>query len=223
MRYTGWPPGQHDRDQDGWTGAGGDCDDSRSTVHPRRVERCNGRDDDCDGEVDERWERDGCLQQVLMEGISTDEDGAFVSGWWALAMRTAAGETVCQRDGTYVYLDEDVTPCVGCEWTFHLEGVDFGWSQGCAATNYVADAVDLDGRDGWYGYAPSYSWNENGHDYLLGPSFFGTWSYPFGAWRPAAYWYPPWGRYEVTSAGLETRVYEYFDGYYGRKYYLYAP
>jgi len=31
---------------------GGDCDDGRASVHPGAVEACNGRDDDCDGEID---------------------------------------------------------------------------------------------------------------------------------------------------------------------------
>ncbi|MEC8422479.1 MAG: putative metal-binding motif-containing protein, partial [Myxococcota bacterium] len=45
---------------------GGDCDDTTSTVNPARVETCNGRDDDCDGEIDEvgavgetTWHADG--------------------------------------------------------------------------------------------------------------------------------------------------------------------
>ncbi len=32
---------------------GGDCDDTRDTVHPGAVELCNQRDDDCDVEIDE--------------------------------------------------------------------------------------------------------------------------------------------------------------------------
>jgi hypothetical protein len=31
----------------------GDCDDFLATVHPGAAERCNGRDDDCNGQVDE--------------------------------------------------------------------------------------------------------------------------------------------------------------------------
>jgi hypothetical protein len=41
----------------------GDCDDSDDQIHPGAAERCNGEDDDCDGEVDEElqetWYADG--------------------------------------------------------------------------------------------------------------------------------------------------------------------
>ncbi len=32
---------------------GTDCDDTRADVHPQQIEVCNGRDDNCDGDVDE--------------------------------------------------------------------------------------------------------------------------------------------------------------------------
>jgi hypothetical protein len=41
-----------DRDGDGYP-EGEDCDDDNADVKPHADERCNGRDDDCDGEVDE--------------------------------------------------------------------------------------------------------------------------------------------------------------------------
>lgn len=45
-----------DRDHDGYglgpTCAGPDCDDTDPTIHPRAPERCNGRDDDCNGRGD---------------------------------------------------------------------------------------------------------------------------------------------------------------------------
>lgn len=44
--------GPFDRDGDGWT-ALHDCDDARASTHPEAVEACNGRDDDCDDQLDE--------------------------------------------------------------------------------------------------------------------------------------------------------------------------
>ena len=38
---------------DGTLDIAGDCDDTTATVNPDRPESCTGRDDDCDGEVDE--------------------------------------------------------------------------------------------------------------------------------------------------------------------------
>jgi hypothetical protein len=42
-----------DADQDGWTTAQGDCDDSDPDVHPGAAERCGGGDEDCDDLVDD--------------------------------------------------------------------------------------------------------------------------------------------------------------------------
>jgi hypothetical protein len=44
-----------DNDMDGYTEAGGDCDDDDVRVHPGASEICNDRDDDCDGLVNEDW------------------------------------------------------------------------------------------------------------------------------------------------------------------------
>jgi hypothetical protein len=37
----------------GYVSTATDCDDTRSSVHPGATETCNGRDDDCDGSIDE--------------------------------------------------------------------------------------------------------------------------------------------------------------------------
>jgi hypothetical protein len=46
-------PAAYDRDRDGVTTCGGDCDDTRSLAYPGAFELPNGIDDDCDGAVDE--------------------------------------------------------------------------------------------------------------------------------------------------------------------------
>ncbi len=41
-----------DGDNDGWTIAEGDCNDDDASVHPGANEVCDGKDNDCDGDID---------------------------------------------------------------------------------------------------------------------------------------------------------------------------
>ncbi len=50
----------HDFDADGVTNCQGDCDDGNAAIGPQQTERVgNGRDDDCDGAIDEDTDEDG--------------------------------------------------------------------------------------------------------------------------------------------------------------------
>jgi hypothetical protein len=49
-----------------YAGPADDCDDARDWVHPDAPERCNGKDDDCDGEIDEN---------TMPETLYPDPDG----------------------------------------------------------------------------------------------------------------------------------------------------
>ncbi len=46
--------GGTDADGDGWTDLCGDCDDDDDDVFPAALEACDGTDEDCDGDVDDR-------------------------------------------------------------------------------------------------------------------------------------------------------------------------
>lgn len=56
-----FPLSQGDVDADGYDAAQGDCDQNDAQIFPQAVERLNGKDDDCDGTIDERtaaWDDD---------------------------------------------------------------------------------------------------------------------------------------------------------------------
>ena len=47
-----------DLDKDGYSTENGDCDDNDPTVHPGVIEECDGKDNNCNGEVDENYDID---------------------------------------------------------------------------------------------------------------------------------------------------------------------
>jgi hypothetical protein len=77
-----------DADEDGVRVCENDCDDADPTVSPGRIERCNGRDDDCNGLVDEPFEANlgaGCA-------VGTGRCEVF-------------GTTICAPDGLLTVCD----------------------------------------------------------------------------------------------------------------------
>ena len=72
-------PCSEDRDGDGYA-AGADCDDRDPEVHPGQVERCDGRDEDCDGVIDEG--NPGGERGTTLVGASCtfDDDGECGTG-----------------------------------------------------------------------------------------------------------------------------------------------
>lgn len=53
-----WTERERDHDGDFWDKEDGDCDDLDPSVHPENADACNGRDDDCDGRIDEDFDGD---------------------------------------------------------------------------------------------------------------------------------------------------------------------
>jgi hypothetical protein len=72
-----------DSDGDGYgvgdTCSGPDCNDSNAQIHPGATEKCNGIDDDCDGQIDETFTlgRESTLSSAndCQDGIDNDGDG----------------------------------------------------------------------------------------------------------------------------------------------------
>jgi hypothetical protein len=71
-------PEARDEDGDGYA-VGEDCDDGDAAVHPAAEERCDGRDDDCDGSIDE--------EAVDARTLYLDRDGDGYGG--------GEGESTC--------------------------------------------------------------------------------------------------------------------------------
>ncbi len=76
----GCPTPVLDVDGDGHAAGDGDCDDLDPLVYPGADERCNGIDDDCDGEVDETPECTATPAPTATPVIDSDGDG-----WAALS------------------------------------------------------------------------------------------------------------------------------------------
>ncbi len=69
-----------DKDDDGWTVAAGDCNDTDADVHPGANEACDGRDNNCDGQIpyaELDHDRDGYRG---CEGDCADTDPAIHPG-----------------------------------------------------------------------------------------------------------------------------------------------
>ena len=58
-----------DIDGDGFTLVEGDCDDTNASIYPGAYEECDGKDNDCDGEIDE-----GCIVDNDGDGYYSDVD-----------------------------------------------------------------------------------------------------------------------------------------------------
>lgn len=78
--------GTEDLDADGYVAAG-DCDDTRSDVHPGATELLDGADNDCDGSVDENF------QMVIAEVQAIADPTSFDWGEW-IEVWNASGEEV---------------------------------------------------------------------------------------------------------------------------------
>ena len=117
---------------EGWVADGTDCDDTQAAVNPAAVEVCGGRDEDCDGAVDEADAEDATVWYADLDGDTHgDMDSATMACVQPADHTAAAGDC----DDT----DEDVHPGA----TETCNGVD----DDCDGATDGADAVD---RTDWF-------------------------------------------------------------------------
>jgi len=151
-------PAACDEDGDGYKPSQGDCDDSDSSVNPAQVETCNGRDDNCDGQVDEDvgtiwykdYDQDGfgdpdsaqtaCEQPEGYVSSNTDCDDAQPRAFPGLEESCDGIDNNC--DGT---VDEGVTTTWYADADSDGYGDPASGSEACEApSGYVLDNTDCD-------------------------------------------------------------------------------
>jgi len=100
-------PDCEDLDSDGWPRSAGDCDDADPEVNPGETEVCNGKDDDCDGYID----------NDAQDGSDWYPDGDL-DGWGDPAGKPVAS---CSAPTGYV---ADNTDCDDADASIHPEAKD---------------------------------------------------------------------------------------------------
>ena len=134
----------------GWVNTGGDCDDFAREAFPGAAERCDGIDNDCDGE--------------------TDEDAAVTGTlWYADADGDGAGDPnvvypFCDPPPGYVENDDDCADGDPGRSPYAAEVPYDGYDQDCDGDDL--DDVDADGVPG----RPVGGGDCNDQDPLVGPS-----------------------------------------------------
>jgi len=148
----------------GWAALAGDCDDLRAEVSPEDAEACNGRDDDCDGDIDEEgatgggvWYADldrdtygdpaapqpACAQPAGTVANTLDCDDATASISPAASERCNGDDDDC--DGLTDEADAVDAPTWSPDADRDTYGAPTGGVRACAApAGTVANATDCD-------------------------------------------------------------------------------
>ncbi len=149
-----------------------DCDDGDGEVHPGAAERCNGADDDCDGEADEDLEQTWFADQ---DGDGHGDPQGLTSCGYAdgyvdnqddcddgdASTGPGADEVCDERDNDCDgETDEDVRTSWYADADGDGSGVQEQTVQACnAPSGYAASAGDCDDSDASISPAASETWN----------------------------------------------------------------
>lgn len=163
----GWStqPAQ-DSDGDGYTVEDGDCDDGDGLVHPGGDDSiCDGKDGDCDDEVDEDFDRDEYEPNddsgVNLGTLAEDESALMLAWLWPEADQDRYRFYV--EDGDWSWFDIEL-------WLYDVpEGADYAlelWQVEDADGDYVGlvDSADdeADGGEELVNYGGSSGFDDSG-------------------------------------------------------------
>jgi hypothetical protein len=151
----------------------GDCDDTDAAINPLAVDDCDGRDNDCDGQVDWAW----CTWEGPVDCIKNDETGRVYGFSDGLELNWVAAQAYCVRElDMYLAVLDDQQEAAwvawaassadsGQRWWIGLsgqDGHDWTWVDGSRLDDELAawasgqpdtetegaDCVELDGTEG---------------------------------------------------------------------------
>jgi hypothetical protein len=91
----------------GQTSVGGDCDDTRSSVSPANPEICDGRDNDCEGGVDETY---ACERSVETDDCTVSDSLTGIARTCGVGTRTCTSSCTwgaCTRTEVCNYCDDN--------------------------------------------------------------------------------------------------------------------
>jgi hypothetical protein len=169
-----------DRDGDGWSPAGGDCDDDDPTVGRREFDWCDGVDNDCDGAIDEEDICDAStIHEFLDVSLVYSPSAGFLSGTRSAVFRNLYGDVVCELTYDLVPHFEVPTPdCPSCEWAFSATPENLTLVSGVGRCPYSPSFVDS--RRQFYestDYPSAYGYSSSTivsyvEPYCLGPAVF---------------------------------------------------